>query len=128
MLTPSLAPYPPRSAPWISQMPTESPPITSFPLERPTLRVRRRDGRLQPTSLPWFIAGPENRFAAFLAVSDLSLAELGNPLLLIGPSGCGKTVIALHVAARQAVIVGNRETATERKPAKVQYWTATDFA
>lgn len=44
--------------------------------------------------LPHFVAGPENRLAAFSCLSDLSILQRGNPVLLVGPTGCGKSAIA----------------------------------
>ena len=77
--------------------------VTSFPLERPAARLRRRDA-LTPGALPYFIAGDENRLVTFVSQASTSVFEFGNPLLLVGPSGCGKTSIALHLAARQGAL------------------------
>ena len=95
----------------------------SFPLERPTVRGRRRDLGRAAGSLPYFISGDENRLVRFLAQSETPLFDFGNPLLLIGPSGCGKTSIALHVAAKQAIA-----TPIDDRPAKVTFYRAVDFA
>lgn len=95
----------------------------AFPLERPNIRGRRRNLQRVSGSLPFFIAGDENRLVRFLAESEASLFDLGNPLLLIGPSGCGKTSIALHVAAREAIAIP-----IDDRPAKVTFYTAIDFA
>jgi len=97
--------------------------VHSFPLERPSVRGRRRDAQRSAGSLPFFISGEENRLVRFLAESDSPLFEFGNPLLLIGPSGCGKTSIALHVAARQAIVMP-----IDDRPAKVTFYPAIDFA
>jgi chromosomal replication initiator protein len=102
---------------------TDRTAVTSFPLERPTFRVRRRDTPNHSGSLPYFIAGEENRLVAFVAQENSAIFALGNPILLVGPSGCGKTAIAMHLAARQAVA----QSADER-PADVLYYTAVDFA
>jgi chromosomal replication initiator protein len=100
------------------------PAVISFPLEQPALGSRRRTLPTVRTLLPYFIAGEENRLAAFVAQTTTGLFEFGNPILLIGPSGSGKTVLALHLAARQATAV----TATQGEPATVHYCTALDFA
>jgi chromosomal replication initiator protein len=101
----------------------ESETVTSFPLERPALRVRRRDSRNSGTSLPYFIAGDENRLVTFVAQASTSIFDFGNPILLVGPSGCGKTAIAMHLAARQAAV-----GSTDGEPAAVLYYAAVDFA
>lgn len=76
--------------------------ITSFPLERPSGWVRRREAPGPARILPYFIAGEENRLAAFVALADHAVLDIGNPLLLIGPSGAGKSSLAMHLAARLA--------------------------
>ena len=96
--------------------------VHSFPLERPIARVRKRAAPLQSGSLPYFIAGEENRMVHFVASSQTSIFDLGNPLLLIGPSGAGKTAIALHLAARES----SRSQTGE--PTPVLYYPAIDFA
>lgn len=101
---------------------TDASPLTSFPLQRPMLRGRRRDQRRGPGALPYFICGDENRLVAYLAAGEVPVFELGNPLLLVGPTGCGKTVIALHLAARQAAQSNLPE------PSTVLFQTSVDFA
>jgi chromosomal replication initiator protein len=95
----------------------------SFPLERPSVRGRRRDSGRAAGSLPFFISGEENRLVRFLAEAEAPLFDFGNPLLLTGPSGCGKTSIALHVAAKQAIAMP-----IDDRPAKVAFYAAVDFA
>ena len=95
----------------------------SFPLERPSVRQRRRGTARAAGSLPFFITGEENRLVRFLAAADAPLFDFGNPLLLIGPIGCGKTSIALHIAAKQAIA-----TPIDDRPAKVVFYAAIDFA
>lgn len=73
------------------------------------------DGRI----LSHFYAGPENRLVAFVCSSSESLANRGNPLLLVGPSGVGKSELARTVAARQAAMSGQ---------GSVIHITATEFA
>lgn len=102
---------------------TEQTNVTSFPLERPTVRGRRRDARITLGALPYFIAGEENRLVKYVAQATNSVFDLGNPLLFIGPSGCGKTAIAMHLAARQAVAIPS-----DGQPSAVQYYAAIDFA
>ncbi|TWU57871.1 helix-turn-helix domain-containing protein [Rubripirellula reticaptiva] len=97
--------------------------VTSFPLERPAVRARRRDTRITSGSLPYFIAGEENRLVTFVSTSETSVFEFGNPILLIGPSGAGKTAIAMHLAARQAV-----DQSIDGEPVKVIHFPAIDFA
>lgn len=100
--------------------------IETFALERPRLRHRNRDAKLAgsegPGSIPFFIAGDENRLASFVCQSD-PLVLSAAPVLMIGPVGCGKTVLVLHLAARLAasMSLGGDVTA-------VKYYTATDFA
>lgn len=101
----------------------ESTAVTSFPLERPAIRARRRDARLTAGSLPYFIAGEENRLVSFLCSGEASALEFGNPILAIGPSGAGKTAIAMHLAARHAA-----DSSVDGEPAKVVYYPAIDFA
>ena len=96
--------------------------LISFPLERPSLRGRRRDMRVGPSALPYFLCGDENRLAGYLATANVPIFDLGNPLLLVGPTGCGKTVIAMHLAARR-VAAANSPT-----PPTVLYQTSVDFA
>ncbi len=97
--------------------------VHSIPLERPSVRGRRLDSQRSAGSLPFFICGDENRLVHFIASSDSPLFEFGNPLLLIGPSGCGKTSIALHVAAKQAIVIP-----TDDRPSEVTVYAAIDFA
>lgn len=97
--------------------------VVSFPLERPAVRARRRSARLTTGSLPYFIAGQENRLLSFVCTSESPTFDLGNPILLIGPSGVGKTAIALHLAARSAI-----DSAVDGEPAKVNFYPAIDFA
>ncbi len=97
--------------------------VTSFPLERPAVRVRRRDARQSSGSLPYFIAGEENRLVTFVALATTPIFDFGNPLLLVGPSGSGKTAIAMHLAAKQAIA-----TPINDEPSAVLYFAAVDFA
>lgn len=76
--------------------------VSSFPLERPPFRQRRRDAAPHAGLLPYFISGEENRLVHFLCNHPLPIFEMGNPLLLLGSTGVGKTAIAWHLAARQA--------------------------
>ncbi len=102
---------------------SESRTVTSFPLERPSLRARRRDASALQAALPYFIAGEENRLVAFVCVARQPIFDLGNPVLLVGNSGVGKTSLALHLAAQQATSEG-----TGGSPAAVHYMPAIDFA
>lgn len=102
---------------------TDTTTVTSFPLERPAVRLRRRDSQRVAGSLPYFIAGAENRLVTYLSQANTTLFDLGNPLLLIGPSGSGKTAIAMHLAAKQATF-----TVIDGQPASVLYYTAIDFS
>jgi chromosomal replication initiator protein len=98
--------------------------VTSFPLERPLLRARWRDTLAgnNPT-LPFFVAGDENRLVTSVCQQDSALFEFGNPVLLIGPSGCGKTSLALHLAVRQVISMGKVQ-----QTGAVKYLPAVDFA
>ena len=104
-------------------MTTDLTTVTSFPLERPSLRLRRRAVPTSAESLPYFIAGDENRLVTFVAQAETPIFEFGNPILLVGPSGSGKTVIAMHLAAKQAVA-----DSIDEEPAAVLYLPAVDFA
>ena len=97
--------------------------VKSFPLERPRLRLRRRDSLAQVSSLAHFVVGPENRLAGFLATSREDPFALGNPLLVVGGTGVGKTLLAFHFAARAAILRG-----TVEGPSEVSYLPAVDFA
>ena len=97
--------------------------VTSFPLERPPLRIRRRDTRVVESGLPYFIAGDENRLVSFVCRSEVPVFQMGNPLLLIGPTGVGKTAVAMHLAARQAIASGIGDSV-----GVVVYMPAIDFA
>jgi len=96
--------------------------VHSFPLERPSVRVRKRAAPILSGSLPYFLAGEENRMVFFVASTESSIFGLGNPLLLVGPSGSGKTAIGLHLAAKES----SRSTTGE--PTPVLYYPAIDFA
>jgi chromosomal replication initiator protein len=90
--------------------------------------------------LPYFLAGDENRLAAFVSIADDAALDIGNPLLLIGPSGAGKSALALHLAARLSraqTVHASRSPANSEalldvaaadEPAAVLYLTAVDFA
>ncbi|WP_345684394.1 helix-turn-helix domain-containing protein [Novipirellula caenicola] len=107
--------------PDLKRPPVES-EVFAFPLERPPLKVRRRESAVNPILLPYFIAGPENRLAAFVARQETSVFELGNPILLVGPSGSGKTALALHVSVRHANKLGYIDASG------VQHLPAIEFA
>lgn len=96
--------------------------VVSFPLERPLMRVRRRDVR-PPTQLLHFVVGPENRLLGFLGGGDESPFAFGDPILLVGPTGVGKTTLALHFAAKGAIRLGIGDG-----PPPVTYLPAVDFA
>ena len=105
-------------------MPSTS--IETFPLERPLIRQRSRIAKLAASraaaSLPIFVAGEENRLAAFVCQSDQVLA-LAQPVLMIGPSGSGKTALAMHMASQ---LVTSMSLGGEVGAAK--YYPAVDFA
>ncbi|WP_436717488.1 DnaA/Hda family protein [Roseiconus lacunae] len=90
------------------------------------LRQRPRDSKLSVdaagATLPVFVAGEENRLAAFVCQSEVSVWSAG-PMLLIGPEGAGKTTLALHLAAR-----GAAEAARADDPTAVKFVSAVDFA
>lgn len=77
--------------------------VTSFPIERPVLRRRRRQADLVRTILPLFHCGPENRLAGYVGMlPPEALLDIARPLLVVGPPGSGKTSLSLHVAKRMA--------------------------
>lgn len=80
--------------------------VTSFALERPALRIRRRETVPVQSLLPYFIAGDENRLVCFVCRSELPVFQMGNPLLIVGPTGVGKSAIAMHIAGRHVVTSG----------------------
>ena len=102
--------------------------VESFPLERPTLQRRRRGSALDVGSLPYFIAGDENRLASLVCRGEINVFEIGNPVLLTGPVGAGKTSIALHLATQAAISHSTTENSPGGDPAKVVYYSAIDFA
>ena len=104
--------------------------VTSFPLERPSEWVRRREAPGTTKILPYFVAGEENRLAAFVALADHAALDIGNPLLLIGPSGVGKSSLAMHLAARLACSPAQRRKKDPQhsEPGAVLYFPAVDFA
>ena len=97
--------------------------VVSIPLERPPLRSRRRGSGPDAARLSHFIAGPENRLAAYVAGAQEDPFGFGNPLLFVGGTGVGKTSLALHFAA-----LGANRRGSERGPATVLYLPAVDFA
>lgn len=100
----------------------------------PAPRRARRAGEERPL-LDQFAAGPENRFAAFVCRQTESIADRGNPLLLVGPSGSGKTALAMTIAA--AELTASERAASDgavaapppdEAPAPVLLMPAVDFA
>lgn len=108
----------------VSQLTADT--TNAFSLESPLLRQRTRDTKLarerMEASLPFFIAGDENRLVAYVCQSE-TLLELAQPVLVIGPQGCGKTTIALHLASKLAISLQRGGDLSA-----VKYFTASDFA
>ncbi|MDA8743150.1 DnaA/Hda family protein [Rubripirellula amarantea] len=97
--------------------------VESFPLERPPSSMRRRGPQYVPASLPYFVAGEENRLAALVCGGEIEVFALGNPVLLTGPVGCGKTAIATHLAA-----LAVSQISRDGEPGRVVFYSANDFA
>lgn len=75
--------------------------VSSFALERPSLRRRRKETPVVRPVTPLFYYGRENRLAGYVCGQTVQpLLEVARPLLLVGPSGVGKTALALHLAQR----------------------------
>ncbi len=87
------------------------------------MRTRRRDAAVAGSILPYFIAGNENRLAAFVCRSDSSFLAGTNPILLTGATGSGKTALALHLAAKLAA---DRHTVSAINPWQ-GYLVASEF-
>ncbi len=102
--------------------------VESFPLERPAMRTRRRDALVPEPSLAYFIAGEENRLAAFVCRSDPSFLRGTNPILLVGPTGAGKTVLALHLASKLGLDAANDSESLEAEKTWQGYWIASELA
>ena len=96
--------------------------VESFPLERPSTSMRRRGPQYVPASLPYFVAGEENRLAALVCRGEIEVFAMGNPILLIGPVGCGKTAIATHLAA-----LAVSQISRHGEPGRVVFYSASDF-
>ncbi len=92
------------------------------------MRTRRRDSLVPEPSLAYFIAGDENRLAAFVCRSDPSFLRGTNPILLVGPSGAGKTVLALHFATRLSIDAAMTDDSLEPETVWQGYWVASEFA
>ncbi|QEG38048.1 DnaA/Hda family protein [Roseimaritima ulvae] len=97
--------------------------IDTIELKQPDLSHRR--GRRSQSSwlLSDFVTGQENAFAAFVCRQSESIAQCGNPLLLVGPTGCGKTALAMTIACHELMLAGD-----EDDPASMLYLAAADFA
>ncbi len=102
--------------------------VESFPLERPSMRTRRRDALVPEPALPYFIAGEENRLVSFVCRSDPNFLRGTNPILLVGPSGAGKTVLALHLAAKLSLVSEEERYSTDSESTWLGYWVASEFA
>ncbi|TWU03737.1 helix-turn-helix domain-containing protein [Neorhodopirellula pilleata] len=117
--------------------------VSSFALERPSLRRRRRETPVVQPVTPLFYYGRENRLAGYVCDHSVEpLIEVARPLLLVGPSGVGKTTLALHIAQRIGInsiwdsINADAETASDGNPgvtskvlsSRVLYQPAIDFA
>ncbi|SMP73166.1 chromosomal replication initiator protein [Neorhodopirellula lusitana] len=120
--------------------------VSSFALERPSLRRRRRENPVVRPVTPLFYYGRENRLAGYVCDRSVEpLLEIARPLLLVGRSGVGKTALALHLAQRigidtvwdsltaetEPLATGDTPTAgvtSKVLSARVLYQPAIDFA
>lgn len=107
--------------------------LTTFALERPRIRRRRREPAIAPPVLPLFHCGAENGLVGYVGqLPPEVLLELARPLLMVGDPGMGKTSMAMHCGRRLSLCdVWNDEgevTTAKALADRIIYHSSTELA